>query len=83
MFFIQNIGLNHVNTHNKRTLAEKETLVRPFSPGSTLEPKLKQFCRRGPKWVREPPPLVLVGITNHDKRGDSQRLPVAMIGVKL
>jgi hypothetical protein len=37
------------------------------------------FRRRGSKWVREPPPLVLVGITNCDKKGGSQRLAIAMI----
>jgi hypothetical protein len=30
-------------------LVESEALVRPFSPGSTLEPGLKTFRRRGPK----------------------------------
>jgi hypothetical protein len=30
-------------------LVESEDLVRPFSPGSTLEPGLKTFRRRGPK----------------------------------
>jgi hypothetical protein len=29
---------------------ESETFVRAFSPGSTLEPGLKAFRRRGPKW---------------------------------
>jgi hypothetical protein len=30
-------------------LVEREALVRTFSPGSTLEPGLKAFRRRGPK----------------------------------
>jgi hypothetical protein len=46
------------------TLVEREVLLRPFSPGSTLERVLKAFRQRGPKWVPEltPSPLVLVGI---------------------
>jgi hypothetical protein len=31
------------------TLVESESLVHPFSPGSTLEPGLKGFCRRSVK----------------------------------
>jgi hypothetical protein len=33
------------------SLVESEALVRAFSPGSTLEPELKAFYRRGPKWL--------------------------------
>jgi hypothetical protein len=40
-----------------QTLVERETLVRAFSPGSTLEPGLKAFRRRGPKCSLETPPL--------------------------
>jgi hypothetical protein len=56
-------------------------LVRVFSPGSTLEPGLKVFRRRDPKYSLETPPLVPVGITNHDKRAASQRHFPAMIDV--
>jgi hypothetical protein len=34
---------------SQRTLVESEPFVRTFSPGSTLEPGLKAFCRRGPQ----------------------------------
>jgi hypothetical protein len=34
-----------------QTLVEREALVRSFSPGSTLEPGVKAFRRRGPKWL--------------------------------
>jgi hypothetical protein len=38
------------------SLVEREALVRAFSPGSTLEPGLKVFRRRGPKcWLETPP----------------------------
>jgi hypothetical protein len=50
-----------------------EDLVQAFSPGSTLEPGLKIFRRRGPKCSLETTPLVPVGITNRDKRAASQR----------
>jgi hypothetical protein len=34
----------------------EEALVRAFSPGSTLEPGLNAFRRRGPKcWLETPP----------------------------
>jgi hypothetical protein len=33
------------------TLVEIEALVQSFSPGSTLEPGLKAFRRRGSKWL--------------------------------
>jgi hypothetical protein len=33
----------------KTTMVELELLIRPFSPGSTLEPGLEVFHRRGPK----------------------------------
>jgi hypothetical protein len=61
------------------TLVESEAFVLAFSPVSTLEPGPKAFHRRGPKWSLETPPLVLVGITNRDKRTGSQRHFPAMI----
>jgi hypothetical protein len=61
------------------SLVEREALVRAFSPGSTLEPGLKAFRRRGPNCSLETPPLVSVGITNRDKRAASQRHLPAMI----
>jgi hypothetical protein len=39
------------------SLVESEALVRAFSPSSILEPGLKAFRRRGPKWVLEPLPF--------------------------
>jgi hypothetical protein len=60
-------------------LVEREALVQAFSPGSTLEPGLKVFRRRGPKCSLETPLLVPVGITNRDKRAASQRHFPAMI----
>jgi hypothetical protein len=33
------------------SLVDIEALVDPFSPGSTLEPRLKGFHRRGLKWL--------------------------------
>jgi hypothetical protein len=51
---------------------ERVALVRTFIPGSTLEPGLKVFRRRGLKCLLETPPLVPVGITNRDKRAVSQ-----------
>jgi hypothetical protein len=33
----------------KTTMVELEPLIRPFSPGSTLEPGLEVFHRHGPK----------------------------------
>jgi hypothetical protein len=33
------------------SLVESEALVGAFSPGSTLEPGLNAFRRRGPKWL--------------------------------
>jgi hypothetical protein len=61
------------------TLVEWETLVRAFSPGSTLEPGLKAFHQRCPKCWSETPHLVPVGITNRDKRADSQHHFPAMM----
>jgi hypothetical protein len=52
------------------TPVESETFVRSFSPGSTLEPGLKAFRRRGPKCSLETPPLVH---TNREKRAASER----------
>jgi hypothetical protein len=47
--------LKPINTHETllilHALVESEALVRAFSPGSTLEPELKAFYRRGPKWL--------------------------------
>jgi hypothetical protein len=60
-------------------LVEREAFVRAFSLGSTLEPGLKAFRRRGPKCSLETPPLVPIGITNRDKRAASQRHFPAMI----
>jgi hypothetical protein len=60
-------------------LVEWEALVWAFSLGSTLEPGLKVFRRRCTKCWLETPPLVLVGITNRDKRADSQHHFPAMI----
>jgi hypothetical protein len=68
-----------MTTNEKSPLVESEALVRAFSPGSTLEPRLKAFRQRGPKCWREATPLVSVGITNRDKRASSQRLFPAMI----
>jgi hypothetical protein len=44
---------------NKRlgTLVEREALLRVFSSGSTLNPGLKAFRRRGPKCSLYPAPL--------------------------
>jgi hypothetical protein len=42
---------------SERPLVESEALVRAFSPDSTLEPGLKAFRRRGPKWLLYPTPL--------------------------
>jgi hypothetical protein len=39
------------------TLVESEPFVRAFSPGSTLEPGLKAFRWRGPKYSLETPPF--------------------------
>jgi hypothetical protein len=50
------------------TPVEREVFVRAFSPGSTLEPGLKTFCRRGPKCHECSPILVPVDNTTHDKR---------------
>jgi hypothetical protein len=61
------------STPRQCTLVESEALVRAFSPGSTLEPGLKAFRRRGPKCSLETPPLVPVAITNRDTRAASQR----------
>jgi hypothetical protein len=61
------------------TLVEWETLVRAFSPGSTLEPGLKAFHQRCPKCWSETPHLVPDGITNRDKRADSQHHFPAMM----
>jgi hypothetical protein len=67
---------------SEATLVEREALVRAFSPDSTLDPGLKAFRQRGPKCSLEtPPPLVPVGITNHDKRSASQRHFPAVIDV--
>jgi hypothetical protein len=60
-------------------LVESETSIRVFSPSSTLEPRLKAFRRGGPNCWLETTPLVLVGITNRDKRAGSQCLFHAMI----
>jgi hypothetical protein len=60
-------------------LVEREALVRAFSPGSTLEPGLKVFRRRGLKCWLKTPPLVSVGVTNRDKRTGSQCHFPAMI----
>jgi hypothetical protein len=64
-----------------RSLVESEPFVWAFSPGSTLEPGLKAFRRRGPKCLLETPrpPLVPVGITNRNKRAAAQRHFPAMI----
>jgi hypothetical protein len=35
---------------DQSTLVEREAFVLAFSLGSTLEPGLKVFRRRGPKW---------------------------------
>jgi hypothetical protein len=51
-YFLKNFS--YKSTHG--TLVEREALVRAFSPGSTLEPGLKAFHRRDPKWVLEPLP---------------------------
>jgi hypothetical protein len=39
------------------SLVESEAFVQAFSPGSTLEPGLKAFRRRGPKCPLKTPPL--------------------------
>jgi hypothetical protein len=39
------------------SLVESEALVLAFSPGSTLEPGLKAFRRRGLKCCLETPPF--------------------------
>jgi hypothetical protein len=62
-----------------QSFLESRAFVRAFSPGSTLEPGLKAFRRRGPKCSLETPPLVPVGISNRDKRAASQRHFPAMI----
>jgi hypothetical protein len=64
---------------NQPTRVESEAFIQAFSPGSTLEPGLKAFRRRGLKCSLETPPLVLVGMTNRDKRTASQRHFLAMI----
>jgi hypothetical protein len=62
-------------------LVEREALVRAFSPGSTLEPRLKAFRRHGPKCSLETPPFSPGWYTNRDKRVASQRHFPAMIDV--
>jgi hypothetical protein len=74
-------GPRHILALPRASLAlvESEAFVRAFSPGSTLEPGLMTFRRRGSKCSPETPPLVPVGITNRDKRAASQRHFPAMI----
>jgi hypothetical protein len=69
-------------TYHMYSLVEREAFVQAFSPGTTLEPGLKTFCRRGPKCHecsptlvpvdnttrKKDPPLVSVRVTNRDKR---------------
>jgi hypothetical protein len=57
---------NIARNSSQHTLVEREAFVQAFSPGSTLEPGLKAFHRRGPKCPLEHPPLVPVGTTNRD-----------------
>jgi hypothetical protein len=42
-------GVQHDHFPQSFTRVESEAFVRAFSPGSTLEPRLKAVCRRGPK----------------------------------
>jgi hypothetical protein len=50
------------------SLVDKEALVHPFSPGSTLESGLKGFNRRGHSCHECSLPVVPVDNTTHDKR---------------
>jgi hypothetical protein len=60
-------GCGITNALSSFSLVESEAFVRAFSPGSTLEPGLKAFRRRGPKCPLETPPLLVqVGTTNRD-----------------
>jgi hypothetical protein len=47
----------YLQDNTARPLVEREALVRAFSLGSTLEPKLKAFRRRGSKGSLETPPF--------------------------
>jgi hypothetical protein len=42
-------SIQRMGAQPEQTLVESEPFVRDFSPGSTLVPGLKGFCRRGPK----------------------------------
>jgi hypothetical protein len=49
------VGTLGENQGTVGSLVEWEALVRAFSPHSTVEPGLKAFRRRGPKWLRMTP----------------------------